>query len=77
MRTSLNIELEPSSKPSTNMQWKKIRLSHLNTSHRQFIYTPEEKFQDQWMLIRFMQTNMSTINDAKIITKTQIAILDY
>ena len=35
-----------------------------------FSNTPDDQFQDKWTLIRLMQTNMSTLNDAKMISKT-------
>ena len=30
-------------------------MSSLDTSHRQFANTPEDKFQDQWALIQWMK----------------------
>ena len=69
-RTSLNTQPAPSPQNSTNLRGKQIRMSGLDTSHIQFSNTLEDKFQDQWTLIRSMQTSRSTINDAKLITKT-------
>ena len=40
----------------------------LDTAHRQCANTSEDKFQDQFMFIRLMQTNRSAINDANIKT---------
>ena len=66
----MNTQPAPSPQPSTNLQGDKIRMSGFDTAHRKLSNTPEDRFQDQLMLIRSMQTNRSEINDANIITKT-------
>ena len=68
--TSLDTQLETSPQPSTKLRGKQIRISGLDTAHRQFSNTPEENFQNKWMLIRLMRANRSTINDANMIAKT-------
>ena len=69
-QTILNTQPAPFPWCSTNLQGNQICMSSLYTDHRKFANTPKFKFQYQWMLIRLMQTNRSTINDANKITKT-------
>ena len=69
-QTSLNTQPAPFLWPSTNLRRNRIHMSSLDTCHRQFSITPEDKFQDQWILIQSMQANRSTINNAKMISKT-------
>ena len=66
-----NYEDEPAplSRHSTNLQGKKIRISILDTAHRQLANAPEDTLQDQWTLIWSLRTKKSTINGANIITK--------
>ena len=45
-------------------------MSGLNTTHRQFSHTPKDKFWDQKMMARLIQTNKSTINDGLMKNKT-------
>ena len=61
-------ELPP--QPSTSLQGNQIRMYDLDTDHRQFSITHEDKFQDQWTLIRLIIKNKLTTNGAKIKTKT-------
>ena len=69
-RTSLNTQPATLPQRYTNLWGNKIRMSSLDMYHIQFSNTSEDKFQDQWTLILLMRTNRSTINDAKMITKT-------
>ena len=70
MQTSMNTQPSPSPQPSTNMQVTQIRMSGLYMANRKRFNAPEDKFQDQWTLIRLMRTDRSTINDENMITKT-------
>ena len=69
MWTSMNIQIPPSSQPSTSLQGKHIRRPDLKIPHKQFANTLQEKFQDKWLLIQLMWTSSSKINDAMIKTK--------
>ena len=56
--------------PSTNLRGEQMLMSGLDTTHRQFSNTPEDKFQDQWTMIQSMWTGNSIINNSNMITKT-------
>ena len=70
MSTSSYTQPEPLPQTSTSLMGKQIHMSVLDTSHRQFSITPEDKFQDKWTLIWLTQSNKSEINYTKIKTKT-------
>ena len=55
MRTSMNTQPEPLSRRSTNPRGKKISMYGLDTSQRQLVSTPEDKFKDKWNLIQLMR----------------------
>ena len=46
-------------------------MSGLDIAHRQFANTPEDKFQYQLVPIQLMRKKMSTINEAKMKTKSK------
>ena len=52
LTTTSEKKLAPSPRPSTNLCWEQIHMSCLYAAHWKFANTPEDKFQDQWMLIQ-------------------------
>ena len=56
------VQPAPSPRPSSRLWGEKIHMSSLYTSHRQFAYSPKDKYQDQKALIRSKQKYNSTIN---------------
>ena len=71
MPTSINNQPEPLRLHYSSLWGKQINMPGFNTPHIQFVITPEEKFQDQLISIRTMQTNNSTVNSDEIKNKTQ------
>ena len=69
--TSLKTQPSPRLQPSTNLRGKQIRMSRLDMSHINISNTPGDKFQYEWTLIQSMRTNMSTINNSIMTTKTE------
>ena len=51
----MNTQPETSPQYSTNLQGNQIHMSGLDTAHRPFSNTPEDKFQDEWTMILLMQ----------------------
>ena len=68
--TSSYTQTEPSPWPYTNLWGKKIRMSGLDVTHRQFAITPKDKYRGQLFMILSNQINKSTINYYNINTKT-------
>ena len=62
MQTNMNTQPGPLTRPSTNLRRNQTCMSSLDTDHIQFSNTPEDKFQDQNMMIRLMWKKRSTIN---------------
>ena len=65
----MNIELAPSSQPSKFFEGKHIRRPDLKMPNKQFANTPQDKFQDKWIMIQLMWTGRSKIDDRMIKTK--------
>ena len=65
-------KLSPSPRPSKSLRSNQIHMSGLDMSHWQFAITPEDRLQDQWMLIKWIwytqvnnQQNKSWANNLK------------
>ena len=52
MTTSEITESAPLTWPSKNLREEKNSMTELDTAHRHFSNTPEDKFQYQWMVIQ-------------------------
>ena len=70
MSTNSYNQKAPLPQPSTILRGRQICVSVLNTAHRQFTIISKDKYQVQWTLILLTRKTTSTINKAKIKTKT-------